>query len=278
MFDADYLRDMQLIEEREVYENEFIREEDIIKSDEMDYYNCPLYEEYISPDYEIVEYPCAEELDLGFDFEDYFIRLRDEQLIAERLAYESRFLQIPEEIDPFDGQIEAYEEDIFHPDYYDYYIPDMPCPDFYDCYEDDYYVEEIRMDAAYCGDRLYSYVVDDSEGLCEWDYPEGSEDSLCEYDYPEGPDENLWGFRYPEPDYFDDSYYPDEIYEYPDPGFEIEYFECIDLKIREESHMDKLIKEHIAEEKRFLEFISNAEIPEEYLPPELMDDAVIIIN
>lgn len=298
MFDADYLRDMQLIEEREVYENEFIREEDIIKSDEMDYYNCPLYEEYISGTFETEKYsfkeyvsatfeiqqpPYEEELDLEFDFEDYFIRLRDEQLIEERLAYESKFFEIPEDIveyDVLDDQIESYEEDLFGLDYYDYYVSGEPCPDFYDCYEDDYYVEEINMDAAYCGDRLYSYVVDDSEGFCEYDYPEGSEDTFCEYDYPEGPDENLWGFKYPEPEWYSDPCmdFPDDFYGYPEPDFDIEYFACMDLKNKEESYMQELIKEHIAEEKKFLEFISSQDIPDEYLPPEVMDDAIIIIN
>lgn len=263
MFDRDILRNQQLIEEREIYENNFISIEDIIKSDEMDYYNCPQYENYISGTFEIEDIPCDNfNVDLEFDLDDYLDQLRDEQLIEERQAYEIQyFSRIPEEAvqsDALDILTDSFEKIFCCPDYDDYY--------------EDFYFEEYNMDAAYCGNRLFGYIVDDNE-------------SFEEFDYPEGPDENLCGFRYPEPDYFEDPCFdfPGELYnfpedfcDYPEPDYEIEYYIPADLCESEESHMQDLIKEHIAEENAFFEFISNQEIPEEYLPPEVAGDIIIL--
>ena len=46
MFDKENLRNQQMIEERIEYENDFIFIEGIIKSEELDYYTTPQFEEY----------------------------------------------------------------------------------------------------------------------------------------------------------------------------------------------------------------------------------------
>lgn len=260
MFDIEELRNEKLIEEREIYENEFIRVEDIMKSDEIDYYTCPKFEEYFLEDF--VYDDIVEEFDLEFDFEDYLENLRIEQLIEEREAYEMQYFSIQKETpqsDLLDLLIESYER-------YDY------CPDYNyvdDCFHD-YYFEEYNMDAAYCGGRLYGYIVDDNE-------------SFEELDYPEGPDENIDGFRYSEPcyqDYFSDSCFefPDDFYDCPEPDYLFEEHMVIDFYESEESQLQSQIERYLIEEEQFLKFIAESEIQCEYLPPEALDDMITILN
>lgn len=259
MFDMEVLRNQQLIEEREIYENNFIRVEDIMKSDEMDYYTCPKFEEYFLEDF--VYDDIIEELDLEFDFEDYLENLRVEQLIEEREAYEMQYFSIQKETpesDLLDFLIESFEEDNYCPEY-----------DYYDYY-DDYYFEEYNMDAAYCGGRLYGYIVDDNE-------------SFEEFDYPEGPDENIGGFKYPEPcyqDYFSDSCFefPDDFYDCPELDYIFDEHMAIDFYESEESQLQSQIERYLIEEEQFLKFIAESEIQGEYLPPEAMSDVIIILN
>ena len=185
MFDNEFLRDMKLIEEREEYENNFISIPDILKSEELDYYAGDQYEEYFTDDldcYQVVwEEDYMLDLDMNFDLED-LDKLRDEQLIEMKNAeIDVIYSQIDEyyaEYDPLGAQIEAFD-----------YEPDFECYDefelfddydfFDDCY-DDYYVEEYNMEAAYCGNHLLGYIIEDDEfdKIVECDYPENIAD-LC---------------------------------------------------------------------------------------------------
>ena len=250
MFDMEDLRNQQLIEEQEEYENSFISIEEIIKSDEMDF-QIAEYRDF-EEKFESEEY-C---MDLDFDFENYMDELRDEQMIEERLAYESSlYLEVEDyyaDYDPLDAQIEAFE-------YYEEVGYDFVHYDF-ELEED--YIEEINMDAAYCGNAIFGYVVEDDEF-----------DSFGEYDYPEGPSENIGGLRYPEPDYFDYDFidYPNEYYDVPEPEYNIEQFEIVDS---EELHMKKLIQEHIREENEFLGYVKEYEIPDEYYLPAGTEDLI----
>lgn len=228
MFDRDVLRDQQLIEERIEYENDFMDMEGINKS---------------------------EELDLEFEFEDYYNQIRDEQLIemheAEIMEYYLEIDEFASEFDPLQESIDAFAE---------------PVPD-YEFFDDDYdncYFEEIAMDAAYCGGELHGYVVESG--------------SFCDYDYPEGPDENLQGLRYDDPycvDDFDfeihdacirDDYYGDD-YE-----MEIEYVEY--KQDIEEKCIQNLINQKIQEENDFFKFVEENEVKDEYLLPFDMDDII----
>lgn len=265
------LRNQQLIEEREIYENNFISIEDIMKSDELDYYTCPKFEEYFLEDFVCED--TMNELDLEFDFEDYLINLRDEQLIEQREAYEEKYFSVPDEIpdvDLMDLQIESFERYGYAPEY-DYYDVDYNyVEECFPDYGDDYYFEEYNMDAAYCGGRMYGYIVDDNE-------------SFEEFDYPEGPDENLSGFRFPEPCYQDVFYdqcfeFPDDFYDCPEVDYSFEDLMGFDLYEREESHMQSLIAQHLEEEKQFMKFIAGGEVENEYFPPEAQEDMIIILN
>ena len=260
MFDRDILRNKQLIEERIEYENSFILIEDIIKSGELDYYTTTQFEEYFNEDY---EFNCEDIfMDYSdFEFEEYLNELCDEQLIEERLAYENAFIsEIDENIseyDPLGAQIESLDYE---------YSPEF---EYYDDYFDDY-VEEINMDAAYYGNTMFGYIVDENE-------------SFDEYDYPEGPDENLSGFRFPEPDYlcecFDysipDIELSDEFYDYPEAEYEIQDDLGVYLYDEEESHMQNLINQQVREEKEFYEFVEQNEIPDEYYIPAGMNDIIL---
>lgn len=179
--------------------------------------------------------------------------LRDIDLIEERIEYENTLIsEIDENIseyDPLGAQIESLDYE---------YTPEF---EYYDDYFDDY-VEEINMDAAYCGNTMFGYVVDDNE-------------SFDEYDYPEGPNENLEGFRFPEPDYnyscFDFSNLclelPDEFYDYPEGEYETQDDFGLYQYDEEESRMQNLINQHINEEKEFFKFIEQNEIPDDYHIP-----------
>ena len=125
MIDVESLRNKKLIEEREMYENDFISIEDIMKSDELDYYGCLQYEEYLIGEFE-------SELDFyndnlngfiyPFEDEDFLIQLRDEKLIKERESYEKdyfKFVDFPDK-DIFDFQISAREGEFIDVNEYDY--------------------------------------------------------------------------------------------------------------------------------------------------------------
>ena len=203
MIDVEALRNEKLIEERETYENNFISIEDILKSDELDYYAGPQYEEYLIGEFE-------SELDFHndnmnclvypFEDEDSLIQLRDEKLIEEREAYEADYFASVDfdliENDIFDLQIEAREFDECleenNPNldygYEDYLYPD---PDEYYDYEEEMlyhrsYTKRSQFISSDCGCYDLDYMPHD-DGLC---------DNLDCYDYPDGPDENLCGIKY----------------------------------------------------------------------------------
>lgn len=222
------IRTKELIEERIEYENSFISQADIHKSEEMDF--------------QIKEY---ESFLYSFEEDDFLMKLRDDQLIAERLEYEKNledFLRYEEPIEiNCNSYIEAEMMDIGYDEY-----PEL----------DDYYFEEINMDAAYCGNSLRGFVVSDDPY-----------DSFTEYGYPEGPNENIDGFRFEEPQFkcFDIPDYPDfepdyECFEIPD--FEEEYLESI-MSDKEESYITNQIKEHLEEERQFINFIKDSEMFDE---------------
>ena len=257
MFDREILRNQQLIEERIEYENDFIYIEGIEKSDELDCYAHPQYEQYLDEKYIFEdEYYVDKKLDTEFDLEDACDLNRDEQLI-----------------EMYEAQIEAYYKEINHEiieyDSLDAAIEDYnqpPEPDYYDCFDayDECWVEEIPMDASYCGGQLIGYVVNDS--------------GFCDYDYPEGPDENLQGLRFGEPCYF-------EEYESPHPDFDsyecrgAEY-EILDdcgeyLFDNEEQSIQKMISDRIREENDFFEFVKEYELKDEYLLPIDCDDILL---
>ena len=220
------IRTQELIEEQIEYENSFISLEDIQKSEEMDFqiekYDVFLYSQ-------------------RFDDEESNMNEWEDMLIAERLEYEKNMSDFFATEEPLDMICEPYPEmmDIQYDDYL--------------CEEDDYYFEEINMDAAYCGSSLRGFIVS-----------EDPFDNLAECDYPEGPNENIDGFRYPEPQYecFEvPDYEPDyECFEMPD--FEEEcYYENISDK--EESYLKNLIKDHLNEEMKFQNFLKDSAVCDE---------------
>ena len=218
------IRTQELIEEQIEYENSFICLTDIQKSEEMDF--------------QIKEH---ESFLYRFEEEDFLIKLRDDQLIAERLEEEKNLADFFAFEEPLEIACETYPEmmDIQYDDYL--------------CEEDDYYFEEINMDAAYCGSSLRGYVIS-----------EDPFDTFRECDYPEGPNENIDGFRFPEPQYecFEGhEYEPD--YEYFDMSdFEEEYF-YKDISDKEESYLKNLIKDHLNEEMKFQNFLKDSEVCDE---------------
>lgn len=255
MLDFNELRNEQLIKEREEYENDFISMVDIIKSGELDYYAGFQYSEYYLGDF-----------DIEFDMEDYFIQLRDEKLIREREAYEleyySQIAEDPVEYDALDIQIESYEGDYYECDF-EYFE--------YDDYFDSYYEEHSYMEASYCGNHFLDYIPNDDLF-----------DNLDGCDYPEGPDENLLGFKFPEPEfevYFEeDICIPEYYYECQEIDLTIEeqFIGIIEEYCNEELQMQKLIKEHLEEEKFFLQSVPEKEVLDKInLPPEC-DDLIFI--
>ena len=258
MFDREVLRDQQLIEERIEYENDFIDIDEIIKSGELDVYTTPQFEEYYDYEYSFDAEYVETELDLEFDFEDYCDRIHDEQLIEMYEAQIKDYLEIDENISEYDP-LEAAIEDLE--------LPSEPDYEYFDEF-DDYYVEEIPMDAAYCGGQLIGYVV--------------GETNFCDYDYPEGPDENLQGFRFGEPDYIEpydcemhDIDYPDDFYGNPEPEYQIanEHGEYL-FDIQEEC-MQKMINDRINEENEFFKFVKECEVKDEYFLPIGCEDIIL---
>lgn len=259
MFDRDVLRNQQMIEERIEYENDFIHEEGIIKSEQLDYYTHPQYEEYYDAEYHFEhEYSENQELDIDFDFEDYCNQIRDEQLIEMYEAQiEAYYLEIDEPISEYDSLDAAIE---------DYNRPVEPDFDYFDSY-DDCYFEEIPMDAAYCAGELIGYVRDES--------------NICDYDYPEGPDENLSGLRFAEPSYIEydfdipDFDYPDDFHDCPEMEYEITNNYGEYLLDNDEISMQKLIEERIKEENEFFRFVKENEVKDEYLLPAGCEDIIL---
>lgn len=166
--------------------------------------------------------------------------IRDAILIEERLVYENNFFRgIFEDIEKsnqLDFQIEDYEpEFIYEEEYFDYDFAD------YDPFDDYYFEEFDRNDVAFVDDGFQTFPSNDD-----------SFDRFEEYDYPDGPDENLNGVRYFE-EYF---------LEYDEPFLDFdEPYECSGEYLfdkeqqKEESFLNKLIEEHLKEEKQILEEI-----------------------
>lgn len=183
MFDMESLRNETLIEERQNYENDFISIVDIMKSEELDYYTGPKYEEYFE---ETTKSEAAFYKDESFDFdylfecEDNLIQQRDEILIRQRLEYEKSYFKHVED-DIFDFQIESMEEEKSSQEndsYYDYEIEDYE--DYtYDQYEEDMfyhllYLKKSQFEAPGCNCPYSDYMPND-DGLCDY---------LDCYDYP----------------------------------------------------------------------------------------------
>lgn len=264
MFDFENIRNEQLIEEREVYENSFFDIRDIQKSEELNY-TIEQYEIFSEENSFFFEDDFACEFDMEFDVEDYFLQLRDEQLIEMQEAYEELELSnIPEEAfqkDSLDILIESYE----HPSYDDYEFEYYEDSEIYLDYE-----ERDYMQSAYSCNGFMDYVPN-----------EGPFDRLDGCDYPEGPDENLGGFKFPDSFYqmevFEEPYmeYPDDYFDEPVPEYDIKDEMGIYLYESEELHMKKLIEEHLNEEKIFLEFVAKNEIKDEYFMPVGIEDIVL---
>ena len=196
--DMESLRNEKLIEEREMYENDFISIEDIMKSDELDYYAHSQYEEYIIREFE-------SELDFHndnlngfvypFEDEDFLIQLRDEKLIEERESYEKnyfKFADFPDK-DIFDFQISAREGEFIEMKEFDQdieYGAEYEDYEYYQYEEDMYwnlfYLKKSQFAIPECGCTDLDYMPYD-DGLCDY---------MDCYDYPEGPDENLCGMKY----------------------------------------------------------------------------------
>lgn len=260
MFDMEVLRNRQMIEEREIYENSFISIEDIIKSDEVEF---QIAKYVFSHDmFEINEF-YMNDFDWEFGRRDYLNQLRDEKMILEMQADELSLLSDIEhfyaEQDFLHAQIEEYDKEIEYQieEHFNLYscISEV---DFYDFRYDEYYFDEINMDGAYCGGGLSGYEVEVDPF-----------DSFNEIDYPEGPSENLNGFKYPEPDY------PDEFYDDMVPEYDIKDYEP-DYVGTEEIYLDKLIEDYLKEEKEFLKYVEEHEDEEEHYLPAGMEDIILI--
>ena len=186
MIDIEVSRNMKLIEEREDYENDFISIEDILKSEELDYYTTPNYEEYFLKK---AEDDFIQDLDWEFELEDCLSQLRDERMIEAHMDMDEYPFEIDLDIaeyDPLGAQIKSleYGEDITECEYWDdnYYDFD----DFYD-YEDpieDYFYFESHkfernsyLEASYCGGNYLDYMPHDDIYF-----------RIDGCDYPEGPD------------------------------------------------------------------------------------------
>ena len=199
--DVEVLRIEKLIEEREIYEEQFLSMENTLQCDKLDY-SIAQYEKEI----EKQEILASRFQDFGdglfnpFGYEDYLMEKRDEELIEEREKYESDYFAIVDESlvfnDIFDFQIRSRERDEFiERNGYDYdfkYEPEDE-PDYaYDEYEEEmfwhlHYLRESQFASqSTCGCEYLDYMPHD-DGLCDY---------LDCYDYPEGPDENLCGVKY----------------------------------------------------------------------------------
>lgn len=175
--DTESLRIERLIEEREEYESSFFSFQDILKSEELNY----AISEF--------EY-CQESFFDSFEFEDYLLELRDEELIEEREEYENKYFSTIEdeiiEMDSLDLLIKSYDRY----EYSDYleienYFEDYDYDDEFDFFEDAYIEDSNFMEITYCGCNYQDYMPNDD-----------LYDRLDGCDYPAGPNENLGGVIY----------------------------------------------------------------------------------
>ena len=203
--------------------------------------------------------------------------IRDEKLIEEQLVYEenlfSTFLLdmeksneiediISHQIDNFEKNFypdpESYFEDLFEYEYED---------EFYDCEDEFYYVYVDSMELAYSGCGFQTYIPNDDPF-----------DNIDGCDYPEGPNENLEGINYYneffcdiEYDYMDfEPIYEIDLDEKRMQSIEEEYNEQLML---EELNQNKLIEEHLEEERRYLESIMEYINEMEQILREMMHNA-----
>lgn len=186
--------------------------------------------------------------------------IRDEKLIEQQLVYEenlfSTFLLdmeknneiediIAHQIDNFEENFypdpESYFEDLFEYDFED---------EFYYDNEDEFYYDYVdSMELAYSCSGFQTYIPNDDPF-----------DNIDGCDYPEGPNENLQGVKY-----YDEFFHNIEYnYEDFEPIYEIDLEEAHIQSIEseyenqvmlEELNLNKLIEEHLEEEKRYLESI-----------------------
>ena len=117
----------------------------------------PQFEEDVF-DYQLEEYEFIAEPqiveDYSFDKEELQFEECLNELVKQEPVFDDYFIEVSfpdiEKSEEFDSQINSYEIE-------NDYIPEY---EYYD-FEDDYYFEEINMDAAYYGCELRGYVVDD---------------------------------------------------------------------------------------------------------------------
>ena len=166
MRDIEMLRIERLIVERQDYEDAFFSLEP--QNDELEY----TISQYIREIENISFNP--------FEYEDYLIELRDEKLIKEQEKYEQNNFSFSE-VDVYDFQIKAMEDELFENDYdseYYQYEEEM----FYHLQ----YLKSSQFEKPTCSCMDLDYMPHD-DGLCDY--------FDC-YDYPEGPDENLSGVKF----------------------------------------------------------------------------------
>lgn len=123
------------------------------------------------------------------------------------------------------------------------------------------------MEASYDSDIISGYILDRDPF-----------DKIEECDYPDGPDENLSGIKYPDYDFSDFNYYEPDIDRY-EQEIDDEYDEYIiesSEEYFEELHMKKLIKEHLSEEKAFLDSLIEPVFNEEYATMSYVEEIIFV--
>ena len=216
MFDIESLRNEKLIEERQNYENDFISIEDIIKSEELDYYTDPQFKEYFEETIEsdVLNYmdnmddfeetieskflnymDNMDDFDYSFELEDRLMQKRDENLFECYKQYEVNYfknLDFDSIVDNiFDYQINSFELDNFlEDDAFDYDDCEYDDFDYYEYEEEMFYhllyLKKSQFELPSCSCPSMDYMPNDN-GFCDY---------LDCFDYPEGPDENLCGVNY----------------------------------------------------------------------------------
>ena len=189
--DIELLRMEKLIEEREIYEEQFLSMETTFLNGEFDYMISQYEQETKKEEINYFE----DDSENLFVYDDYLSQLHDEKLIVEREEYELKYLD--DLIDYFalndfyDCQIKAMEEgELFKRNGFDddfNYVPDYE----YWEYEEKmfwhlHYLKESQFEEqTTCKCGYLDYMPHD-DGLCDY---------LDCYDYPEGPEENLSGIK-----------------------------------------------------------------------------------
>lgn len=196
---------------------------------------------------------------------------RNQNLIEDREEYEKLEKDnLNKELEEFEnGYLENVVENMLDSEEFDKLMQDRV--DFinqrYD-FERDIEYDDIE-DFYYDYDDVY-YDYDEVEEA--YDYPIGPEGDMVEgYDYPEGPDENLGGV------YFNDYFSGYEQYDFEDERY-IELLIEKAISQQEDAYEDQmsyLIREHLKDEKAFLDSIVEDIIQEEYYVPKVIDEVIM---